>query len=226
MKINKNSVPSILFIAYLFSFISCGVKEKSTNKPEKFKLDNDVALLVFDAGKYIAESDSSSVFWECRWLGGKKHDGNVYLEQGSVNIKDDGNISGNFLVDMNTIDCFDIKNVGTKNKLIGHLKSDDFFDVENHQKARLEIHSSENIGGNNFLFKGSLTIKGITNPTQMKGEVQKLNTGYSADIKFMFDRSKYNVRYRSASFFNDLGDRIISDDVFLKIKLRLIKNFS
>ena len=103
---------------------------------------------------------------------------------------------------------------------------DSFFDVENHQKARLEIHSSENIGGNNFLFKGSLTIKGITNPTQMKGEVQKLNTGYSADIKFMFDRSKYNVRYRSASFFNDLGDRIISDDVFLKIKLRLIKNFS
>ena len=93
MRINKNSVPSILFIAYLFSFISCGVKEKSTIKPEKFKLDNDVALLVFDAGKYIAESDSSSVFWECRWLGGKKHDGNVYLEQGSLNIKDDGNIS-------------------------------------------------------------------------------------------------------------------------------------
>ena len=111
MGINKNSVPSILYIAYLFSFISCGFKEKSTNKPEKFNLDNNVALLVFDAGNYIAESDSSSVFWECRWLGGKKHDGDVYLEQGSVNIKDDGNISGNFVVDMNTIDFFDIKNI-------------------------------------------------------------------------------------------------------------------
>ena len=226
MGINKNSVPSILFIAYLFSFISCGVKEKSTNKPEKFKLDNDVALLVFDAGKYIAESDSSSVFWECRWLGGKKHDGDVYLEQGSVNIKDDGNISGNFVVDMNTIDCFDIENVGTKNKLIGHLKSDDFFDVENHQKARLEIHSSENIGGNNFLFKGSLTIKSITNPIEMKGEVQKFDSGYSADIKLVFDRSKYDVRHRSASFFNDLGDRIISDEVFLNVKIKLNKNVS
>ena len=53
MRINKNSVPSILFIAYLFSFISCGVKEKSTIKPEKFKLDNDVALLVFDAGNIL-----------------------------------------------------------------------------------------------------------------------------------------------------------------------------
>ena len=226
MGINKNSVPSILFIAYLFSFISCGVKEKSTNKPEKFKLDNNVALLVFDAGNYIAESDSSSVFWECRWLGGKKHDGDVYLEQGSVNIKDDGNISGNFVVDMNTIDCFDIENVGTKNKLIGHLKSDDFFDVENHPKARLEIHSSENIGGNNFLFKGSLTIKSITNPIEMKGEVQKFDSGYSADIKLVFDRSKYDVRHRSASFFNDLGDRIISDEVFLNVKIKLNKNVS
>ena len=226
MKINKSSVPSILFIAYLFSFISCGVKEKSTNKPEKFKLDNDVALLVFDAGKYIAESDSSSVFWECRWLGGKKHDGNVYLEQGSVNIKDDGNISGNFVVDMNTIDCFDIKNIGTKNKLIGHLKSDAFFDVENHPKARLEIHSSENIATNKFLFKGNLTIKSITNPIEMKGKVQKYDSGYSADIKLVFDRSKYDVRHRSASFFNDLGDRIISDDVFLNVKIKLIKNVS
>ena len=182
MRINKNSIPIILFIAYLFSFSSCSVKEKSANKHEKLKDDNNVALLVFDAGSYVAASDSSSVFWECRWLGGSKHDGDVYLEKGSVNIKDDGNISGNFVVDMNTIDCFDIKNVGTKNKLIGHLKSDDFFDVENHQKARLEKHSSENIGGNNFLFKGSLTIKGITNPTQMKGEVQKLNTGYSLSL--------------------------------------------
>ena len=226
MRINKNSIPIILFIAYLFSLISCGVKEKSANKHEKLKYDNSVALLVFDAGNYVAESDSSSVFWGCRWLGGNKHDGDVYLEQGSVNIKDDGDISGNFIVDMSTIDCFDIKNVGTKNKLIGHLKSDAFFDVENHPKARLEIHSSENIGGNNFLFKGSLTIKSITNPIEMKGEVQKFDSGYSADIKLVFDRSKYDVRHRSASFFNDLGDRIISDDVFLNIKLRLIKNFS
>ena len=226
MRMNKNSIPIILFIAYLFSFISCGVKEKSANKHEKLKVDNNVALLVFDAGNYVAESDSSSVFWGCRWLGGNKHDGDVYLEQGSVNIKDDGDISGNFIVDMNTIDCFDIKNVGTKNKLIGHLKSDAFFDVENHPKARLEIHSSENIGGNNFLFIGNLTIKGITNPIQMKGEVHSTNSGYGADIKLVFDRSKYDVKHRSASFFNDLGDRIISDDVFLNVKIKLNKNVS
>ena len=223
MRINKNSIPIILFIAYLFSFSSCSVKEKSANKHEKLKDDNNVALLVFDAGNYVAASDSSSVFWGCRWLGGSKHDGDVYLEQGSVNIKDDGNISGNFVVDMNTIDCFDIKNIGTKNKLIGHLKSDAFFDVENQPNASLEIHSSENIGDNNFLFNGDFTIKGITNPIQMKGLVQEIDSGYNADIKLVFDRSKYNIRHRSASFFNDLGDRIISDDVFLKVNIIVTK---
>ena len=78
MRINKNSIPIILFIAYLFSFSSCSVKEKSANKHEKLKDDNNVALLVFDAGNYVAASDSSSVFWGCRWLGGSKHDGDVY----------------------------------------------------------------------------------------------------------------------------------------------------
>ena len=58
---------------------------------------------------------------------------------------------------------------------------------------------------------------------QMKGNVQKSNRGYSADINLVFDRSKYDVRYRSAAFFSDLGDRIISDDVFLNVKIKLNK---
>jgi polyisoprenoid-binding protein YceI len=124
---------------------------------------------------------------------------------------------------MNTIQCFDLKNDGARNKLIRHLKSDDFFDVENYQETRLTITSSENIGGNNFLFIGNLTIKGITNPIQMSGEVHRTNSGYGADIKLVFDRSKYNVRYKSASFFSDLGDNIILDDVSLKAKIRLRK---
>ena len=99
-------------------------------------------------------------------------------------------------------------------------------DSLNHPKARLEIHSSENIDANKFLFKGSLTIKSITNPIEMKGKVQKFGSGYSADIKLVFDRSKYDVRHRSASFFNDLGDRIISDEVFLNVKIKLNKNVS
>ena len=224
MKKEFKSILVIGNILCLLLFTGCGGKDSSKNGNKMRTSENKVSTFSLDRGKYIADSESSAVFWECGWLGGKNHNGDVYLEEGLLFIKDNNNLTGSFLVDMTTIDCFDEKNIGTKNKIIGHLKSDDFFDVKNYQKAKLEIISSENIGGNMFLFKGNLTIKGITNPVQMKGEVQKLNSGYSADINLVFDRSKYDVRYRSVVFFSDLGDGIISDDVFLSVKIKLNKN--
>jgi polyisoprenoid-binding protein YceI len=178
---------------------------------------------MFKSGDYTANSDSSSILWECGWLGGRSHNGDVAIKEGSVNIKNGRIVSAGFVVNMNTIQCFDLKNGGKRNNLISHLKSDDFFDVENHQEARLMITSSKDLGGNNFLFSGSLTIKDITNPIQMEGRVQTTTEGYAADIKLVFDRSRYNVRYKSASFFSDLGDNIISDSVSLNAKIRLRK---
>ena len=58
----------------------------------------------------------------------------------------------------------------------------------------------------------------------MNGVVDRLGDGYKIDIKFDFDRSKYDVRYKSASFFSNLGDRIISDNVSLNVKLKIRKN--
>ena len=220
---NKSSVLILFIMTLLFYFPGCGGKEKSANKTEILKVNKMTPSLVLEPGNYTADSDSSSVLWECGWIGGRTHNGDVYLKEGLVNIKNSGIVSGDFVVDMNTIQCFDLKNDGARNKLIRHLKSDDFFDAENYQETRLTITLSENIGGNNFLFIGNLTIKGITNPIQMRGEMHSTNSGYGADIKLVFDRSKYNVRYKSASFFSDLGDNIILDDVSLKAKIRLRK---
>jgi len=224
MKRNNNNFLLVLFfMTTLFFAPNCGGKEKSANKTVELKIKKDTSSLVFKSGDYTAYSDSSSVLWECGWLGGRSHNGDVAIKEGSVNIKNGGIVSADFLVNMNTIQCFDLKNDGKRNNLISHLKSDDFFDVENHQEARLMITSSKDLGGNNFLFSGSLTIKDITNPVQMKGKVQTTTEGYAADIKLVFDRSRYNVRYKSASFFSDLGDNIISDSVSLNAKIRLRK---
>jgi len=222
----KKEFKSMFLIGNVFSlllFTGCGGKDSSKSNNKVKAVNDNVSTLSLASGNYIAESESSSILWECAWLGGNSHNGDILLEEGQLSIKDNNNLTGSFLVDMTTIDCHDEKNIGTKNKIIGHLKSDDFFDVKNHQKAKLEIISSENIGGNEFLFKGNLNIKGKTNSVQMKGSVHKLNSGYSADINLTFDRSKYDVRYRSAAFFSDLGDRIISDDVFLNVKIKLNK---
>ena len=71
-----------------------------------------------------------------------------------------------------------------------------------------------------FKFNGNLTIKGRTHPIIFKGTVTENNLSYDADLKLIFDRSKYDVRYRSASLLSDLGDRIIADDVKLTVKAK------
>ena len=69
---------------------------------------------------------------------------------------------------------------------------------------------------NSFEVNGELTIKGITQPivfTLKPLSDQK----YIADLTF--DRSDYNVQFRSGSFFENLGDKLILDDIKLEVTL-------
>ena len=159
MKRNNNNFLLVLFfITTLFFAPNCGGKDKSENKSVELKVKKGTSSLVFKSGDYSANSDSSSILWECGWLGGRSHNGDVAIKEGSVNIKNGRIVSAGFVVNMNTIQCFDLKNGGKRNNLISHLKSDDFFDVENHQEARLMITSSKDLGGNNFLFNNKFLI--------------------------------------------------------------------
>ncbi len=63
--------------------------------------------------------------------------------------------------------------------------------------------------------KGKLTIKGITNPLSFT--VTKNGNTYTASIAV--DRSKFDVRYGSGSFFENLGDKVIADIFTLDVVL-------
>ena len=92
MKINYKVILINFVILFL---ISCGGKQKTTDQNQTKKLisQNLRSSLALTPGTYIIESDSSSVLWECRWLGGNKHDGDIKLEKGSVTIKDGNDVS-------------------------------------------------------------------------------------------------------------------------------------
>ena len=81
----------------LFYLPGCGGKEKSANKTEILKVNKMTPSLVLEPGNYTADSDSSSVLWECGWIGGRTHNGDVYLKEGLVNIKNSGIVSGDFV---------------------------------------------------------------------------------------------------------------------------------
>lgn len=156
-----------------------------------------------------------------KWHGEKvtgEHFGAIDLQSGMLVWKNNKITGGEMIIDMTSITNSDIEDAGYNAKLVGHLKSDDFFGVEKFPTAKLEIKGSDAFKGNKATVKAELTIKGITHPIEF--EAQKENDWFMAEI--VVDRSKYDVRYGSGSFFENLGDKTIYDDFTLTVKLATV----
>jgi len=155
---------------------------------------------------------------ELKWTGKKvsgEHWGYINLKDGSILIEDNKIVSGEFNIDMTTITCKDLEDAEWNGKLVGHLKSDDFFSVDKFNVATLKILKSSSFENGFTTIKGELTIKGITKPVSFKAT--KIENGYMATITI--DRTLYDVRYGSGKFFDNLGDNMISDDFVLDVKI-------
>ena len=163
--------------------------------------------------KLIADKDKTSL----HWLGEKvtgEHNGTIKLQDGWLLWKDNKIVSGEFNIDMTTIKDDD----GSAN-LEGHLKSEDFFGVEKFPASKLVITESTPFDKGTGTVKGNLTIKGITNPVEFRAAMQKKDDGTWFFANIVIDRTKYNVRYGSGSFFDNLGDKTIYDEFKLKVNL-------
>jgi polyisoprenoid-binding protein YceI len=155
---------------------------------------------------------------ELKWTGKKvtgEHHGKINLKEGSLTINKQKIVSGNFVIDMNSITDEDLPAGEWNDKLVGHLKSDDFFGVQTYPEAVLVITESTPFENGKAKVKANLTIKGITNPVEF--EATKADNNYSAIITV--DRSLYNVRYGSGKFFENLGDKTIYDNFTLDVTL-------
>ena len=192
-----NSFKSFSLLFY-FTFFALTAQGIESNSQTLLKINTDKSTL-----KWIGEKITTS-----------QHSGSLDFKSGEMTIKDGLVVSGNFIVDMTSISVEDISGSGKK-RLEGHLKSDDFFSVDKHDKALLSIKGSKKTD-KGFLVDANLTIKDLTHPIQFN--MVSIEGGYNADL--VFDRSKYNVRFRSGSFFENLGDKLIIDDIVLSSELR------
>ena len=170
------------------------------------------ASLISQTSRLI-DVENSKIKWVGEELSGKNHYGSLKFKNGSLQLDSGKIISGNFAVDMNTINVEDLQG-GSKQRLEGHLRSDDFFSVEKFSEAIFEINSSAvvNEDGANQILSGNLTIKGITHPAKLE-----IDNNWAA--KLVFDRSKYDVRFRSGNFFQNLGDKLIYDEIVISANI-------
>ena len=181
---------------------------------------------VFANDIYKVDVNKSKLEWEGRKVTGAHH-GTINLKDGSLEVVDGKLSGGEFTIDMNSIVNLDLENETWNKKLIDHLKSDDFFSVEKYPVAEFKITDVKNYKDSNteanFLVVGDLTIKGITHSVEFPAVIKIENGGVSASAKIEVDRSKYDVRYGSGSFFTGLGDKLIYDNFTMNIVLHASK---
>ncbi len=178
-----------------------------------------IALLTFSAIAASAQAKKVNVTKsKITWTGKKvtgQHSGTVNLQDGNLVFKANKLSGGSFTVDMNSIAVTDLAAGQGKEKLEGHLKSEDFFGTEKYSSSTLVFKTIAAKPKNVYTVTADLTIKGKTNPVTFDLTVN----ANSATTSFKVDRTKYDIKYGSGSFFDNLGDKAISDEFEVNVTL-------
>ncbi|MBP2830762.1 YceI family protein [Aquimarina sp. U1-2] len=188
---------------------------KTTLKTLPMLFAMSIATATFAQKKEIKAAESV-----IEWTGKKvtgSHNGTIQLKDGFLQFDGDKITGGEFTVDMTTIEVKDLEAGKGKEKLEGHLNSDDFFGTSNHKTAKLVIEEAKKSDTNTYKINAVMTIKGKTNPLNFDLDING-NTA-KADVKI--DRTKYDIKYGSGSFFDNLGDKAIYDEFTLNVKLEM-----
>lgn len=206
----KKIVLAALVISSAFFACKSEKKEKVEAK-EEVKVEKTTAENNIDV--------SSSIL---TWKGTKptgSHNGTLAFKQGAL-VVENGNIaSGEFIIDMASVKNLDL-DAEKGAKLVGHLSSADFFDVEKFPVSKFVITSSEK-NGDKLAVTGNLTIKDVTKSITIPATVTETEgvTTFKSEA-FNIDRADFNVKYGSKRFFDDLKDKFINDLVEISFEVK------
>ncbi|NEU09970.1 YceI family protein [Flavihumibacter sp. R14] len=161
---------------------------------------------------YKVDTELSSIDWIGRKVTGQ-HNGKIKIVSGELVTNGNAIKGGSFVMDMKSI-------TSDSERLTGHLKTDDFFAVEKNPTSKFVITKVTAAGKDQINVTGDLTIKGITESITFPAAVKKQDGALVAVAKnVLVNRAKFDVRYGSKSFFNDIGNKAIEDDFELGINL-------
>lgn len=199
-------------IASAFLFASCAGGDSS-----KVEEKGEAATAASEAKSFTIDNEVSSVKWLAKKVTGE-HNGTVAIKGGALQVEEGSIAAGEFALDMTSITVLDLPADDEYNaKLTGHLKSEDFFSVEQSPEANFQIVSVESIEGAtegqpNYNVKGNLTIKGISKAITFPATVNLGDNSVKASAEFELDRTEWDIKFRSGKFFPEIGDKMIYDN--------------
>lgn len=214
----KKSILAIAFLA--LTTISCKTDKKkldtSAAVKEEIKIENPI-------DSYKANIAESTI----TWVGSKKpvgtHNGDIKILNGVFDVKNGDLKAGEFTIDMKSINCTDLDANTGKDKLEGHLKNVDFFDVENFPTAKFVVTNSIT-NGDKLNVTGNFTLKGVTKSITIPATIYKENNNihFKSDV-FNLDRTDFGVNYKSKKINAALKDKFINDLIELCFDIKAKK---
>ncbi|PIR41456.1 MAG: hypothetical protein COV31_01110 [Candidatus Yanofskybacteria bacterium CG10_big_fil_rev_8_21_14_0_10_46_23] len=205
-------VIAILILAFIF-FRNSG----PTNNLDQFEQSAE-NLPVIPEGQYKVDSELTRLRWQGSRIDGSTHFGFVTVSGGEVEVKE-GKAEGEFNIDMTTIS----ESKNTEMFLLD-IRGEDFFAVDRFPTAKIKINidSEMDRGPEAYTVRGELTIRDKTNPISFPARIHRDGNNLVADASFLIDRTEWDIIFDSGSFFTNLGDRAIHDNI--QFELHLILN--
>lgn len=172
-----------------------------------------IAALTLSIGMAAVAAEVDVKKSEFKWTATKvtgKHFGKLPVKKAALEVSKKGKVKGGeFVLDLKNFTVDDLSGKWAK-KFLKHMKSADFFEISEHPDAKLVLTKLKKGKAT-----GKLTIKGKTKtvkfPYTLKDGV------YSGTMKF--DRTKFDMKYGSKSFFKSLGDKAIDNEVVVDFKV-------
>jgi len=219
----KTLALSILFLGFVAFIAGCGKTESNTKTGDKVSTETSKQNAAGSKELKI-NTAASEVLWHGEKVVGK-HDGAVKIKDGVLNVKEGKLVGGTVEIDLNTITDADLADTAYNNKLVNHLKSEDFFDVAKFPVSKLEITSVEPISGAasgapNYSVKANLTIRGVTKGITLPASLNITDNSVTGSGTFDVDRTEFGLKYGSGKFFEGLGDKMIKDNFTMKFNIK------
>jgi rhodanese-related sulfurtransferase len=180
-------------------------------------------VLRLDDGQYRVDIDQSVIEWSGR-NPNSKHFGTVGIKEGQVKVNS-SILTGVVDIDMESIDNTNLKGDELHPVLTAHLKSDDFFFVKMFPSAVLTITEGVPVetpflSTPNYGFKATLELRGVKADLAFQATVTKTEGGgLAAEAHFDIDRTRWEVIYGSARFFENLGMHLVFDLISFQVKI-------
>lgn len=192
-----------IFMAAGLLLLSFGMSARNSAKEKSFRIN----------------TGESRIEWVGKKIAGQ-HSGTLNLKEGIIGVLVNKITAINVSMDMNSIACTDLNDANWNQKLVGHLKSDDFFGTEKYPESQFVatgIHVDKS--ASTYTVTGVLTIKGISNEITFPAKIAVNKDKITATGTAVVDRTKYGIKYGSGSFFSNLGDKAIQDNFEITFNL-------